>query len=376
MNNKKYDVAAFIYPAYTGDELRSRIFWPDGIGEWETIIKTQPKFDGHQWPRKPLWGYQNEADPYVMEMQINAAADHGVNVFIYDWYWYDRRPYLENCLNDGYLKAKNNDRVKFYLMWCMHDVPYLWDIRNSHLEGADGDTILWRCAVDRKEFEIVANRMIEKYFNHPSYYRIDGKPVLMLYGFARLMNGLGGAAQTRDALDWFREQCVKAGLGGLHIQLDMLYDWTFDFSGVDAGGAVKSTDIEALIKETAPDSMTHYHFCHFADMKNDYLDILAHAKKEWKRLENTYDTPYFPHISLGWDNNPRFKDFKDTITTNNTPENVKKAFQAAKEYVDAHPNQPPLITINSWNEWTEASYLQPDDLYGYGYLEALKEVFM
>ena len=34
----------------------------------------------------------------------------------------------------------------------------------------------------------------------------------------------------------------------------------------------------------------------------------------------------------------------------------------------------PLITINSWNEWTETSYLEPDDLYGYGYLEAIKDV--
>ena len=35
----------------------------------------------------------------------------------------------------------------------------------------------------------------------------------------------------------------------------------------------------------------------------------------------------------------------------------------------------PFITVNSWNEWTETSYLQPDDLYGYAYLEAIKEVF-
>lgn len=31
--------------------------------------------------------------------------------------------------------------------------------------------------------------------------------------------------------------------------------------------------------------------------------------------------------------------------------------------------------INSWNEWTETSYLQPDDVNGYGYLEAVKKVF-
>lgn len=64
------------------------------------------KFPGHEWPRKPLWGYVDEADPAVMEMEIEAAAEHGVNVFIYDWYWFDGMPYLENCLNDGFLKAK------------------------------------------------------------------------------------------------------------------------------------------------------------------------------------------------------------------------------------------------------------------------------
>ena len=47
----------------------------------------------------------------------------------------------------------------------------------------------------------------------------------------------------------------------------------------------------------------------------------------------------------------------------------------ARDYVDKHPKQVPLITINSWNEWTETSYLQPDNIYGYGYLEAVRKVF-
>ena len=113
----KYDIAAFVWPAYTGDEMRTRIFWPEGIGEWQTVkneVRDYPEFSPL---RKPLWGYVNEADSSVMEMEIDAAADHGVNVFIYDWYWYDGRPFLENCLNDGFLKAKNNNRMKFYIMW-------------------------------------------------------------------------------------------------------------------------------------------------------------------------------------------------------------------------------------------------------------------
>ena len=84
---KKYDIAAYVWPSYTGDEPRARIFWEEGYGEWQTVKKMTPKFEGHQWPRKPLWGYVNEADPYVMEMEIEAATAHGINVFIYDWDW-------------------------------------------------------------------------------------------------------------------------------------------------------------------------------------------------------------------------------------------------------------------------------------------------
>ena len=62
MSEKKYDVAAFIWPSYTGDEPRTRIFWPEGYGEWQTVKAMKPFYPGHAWPRKPLWGYVNEAD--------------------------------------------------------------------------------------------------------------------------------------------------------------------------------------------------------------------------------------------------------------------------------------------------------------------------
>jgi hypothetical protein len=48
----------------------------------------------------------------------------------------------------------------------------------------------------------------------------------------------------------------------------------------------------------------------------------------------------------------------------------------AKEYAKNHPDQPRLITINAWNEWVEGSYLLPDMLYGFEYLESVKDVFI
>lgn len=89
----------------------------------------QQRNPGHYWDRKPLWGYVNEADPAVMSMEIEQATRHGVNVFIFDWYWYDGRPFMETTLDNGFLKAGNVDKMRFYLMWANHDVLNHWDTR-------------------------------------------------------------------------------------------------------------------------------------------------------------------------------------------------------------------------------------------------------
>ena len=52
----RYDVAAFVYPAYCTDDPRLRPFWPMGMGEWETVLTMQQRFPGHPWNRRPLWG--------------------------------------------------------------------------------------------------------------------------------------------------------------------------------------------------------------------------------------------------------------------------------------------------------------------------------
>jgi hypothetical protein len=33
------------------------------------------------------------------------------------------------------------------------------------------------------------------------------------------------------------------------------------------------------------------------------------------------------------------------------------------------------LTVNSWNEWTEGSYIEPDTVHGMKYLEAIRDVF-
>lgn len=365
----KYDVAAYIWPAYTGDEPRARQFWPDGMGEWQSVKNAVSKFEGHSWPRKPLWGYVNEADPYVMEMEINAAADHGVNVFIYDWYWYDRRPFLEQCLNNGYLKAKNNHRVKFYLMWANHSANGTWDKRLAGTPA--GEATVWQGGVDEAEFDRITDRLIQKYFGLPNYYRIDGKPVFQIYELAGLIEGLGGVENTRRCLEKFKQKCVAAGLGGLHLMLTKIGDRSFNLSGVDSAPSPEGVAAPQL----GFDSLTNYQYVHFTTIDRPYAETMQEVVQYWKKWTEEYTIPFFPHISVGWDNNPRFNGLRTDIALQETPAEIEKALRLARQYVDTHPLPAPLVTVNSWNEWTETSYLEPDDRYGYGYLQAIRRVF-
>lgn len=159
-------------------------------------------------------------------------------------------------------------------------------------------------------------------------------------------------------------------MSGVHIQFVRWDGKISNHSGVDGKPVANES---TLVNALGFSSVTNYQFAHMTDVDRDYLDIIEDIRKLWSQIKNEYTVSYFPNVSVGWDNNPRFKEYITPITTNNTPENFKKCLLAVKEFCEE--NDIGLITVNSWNEWTETSYLEPDDLYGYGYLEAIKEVF-
>ena len=368
LSKQKYDVAAYLYPAYVSDDPRLRPFWPMGMGEWETVMTMQKRNPGHYWDRRPLWGPINEADPAVMEMEIEQATRHGINVFIFDWYWFDGRPFMETTLTNGFLKAQNREKMKFYLMWANHDVVNTWDTRISRLPE---NNVIWQGSVDRQEFEKICRRNIELFFSQPEYYKIDGKPVFMIYDVVNFIKGLGGIKEAADAVKWFKQEVKKAGFPGLDLQFTM-WKPNLNYSGFDAGKTDKPEN--EFVTRLGFTSTSHYQFCHFTNVNDEYNNIMERVRKEWDQIDADFTIPYYPHISIGWDNSPRIT--QSAIVRDNTPENFAKALRDARDYADRHPNQVPLITINSWNEWTETSYLEPDNVNGYGYLEAVKKVFV
>ena len=370
----RYDIAAFVWPSYTGDEPRTRIFWPEGYGEWQTVkAMTDKGYEGCRWPRKPLWGYVNEADSRVMEMQIACAKEYGVNTFIYDWYWYDDRPFLENCLNDGFLKARNNGDMQFYLMWANHNATHLWDKRN----GDDLKTVIWNGAVTPEIYAKICDRTIGQYMKRDNYYKIDGCPVYMIFDPDNLIRTFGSTEACRKGLDLFREKAAAAGFPGLHIQFN---HWDRShFNWLPDGDPNKGKTPAELYEYLGVDSVTSYNWGASVNFDGDFSALADEYFAKTGQFLQTQKTPFYPNLSVGWDNNVRFNYYVPGVVTNNTPEAFKAACEQAKALTDKALAdgrlRAPLITVNSWNEWTETSYLQPDDLYGYGYLEAIRDTF-
>jgi hypothetical protein len=362
----KYDIAAYYFPGFHVDP-RNEAYLGTGYTEWRNIKAAKPGYEGHFQPRVPLWDYQDEALPAEMDIKINAAADHGVNTFIFDWYWYGNKPFLERALNDGYLKAKNRGRVKFYLMWANHD----WlDIFPLGRPGSGGK--IFNGAVDRATFDAAVDHVIKDYFMQPSYYKIDGEPVFSIYELGTLISGLGGIEATKSALNSFRTKVKAAGFPGLHLQGVIWGNIPANLSAVPGD---RTPTQGKTIAELAFSSLSTYTWTHYVSPQGDYIPWAESGSAAWKAYDTTFPVQYFPNVTISWDTNPRRTTFDPNLITGNTPNRFARYLWKARAYLDKHPERKKLIVINSWNEWPEGSYLEPDTLYRMEYLEAVQDVF-
>jgi hypothetical protein len=361
-----YLVAAYVWPS-CHDESRSReVFWPAGIGEWEIIQMGDPRFEGHYQPRVPLWGYEMDDDPEVFERKISTAVEHGVDMFIFDWYWYEGRPFLESSLNEGFLGADNNHLMQFYLMWANHDVNgSMWN-RYRY----PSDTTIWEGEVGWNEFRPMVKRIVDNYFTRTNYYKIEGEPVFSIFSFRDLVNGFGGLEATSEALAYFDQEVRQAGFPGIHIQVITMGMWGRPglLPEEEAGGM----ELNEIVRMLGIKSMTTYNW-RMAGIQEDYIPWAEAGLAQRNAWDERLEIPYFPVVSIGWDNTPRYGDYgqEQVVHRGNTPESFGAYLLEARTFADSHPDQPPLILINAWNEWVEGAYLEPDMKWGYGYLEAV-----
>ena len=377
--NEPITVAAYYYPGTHPDPRWDKNKYA-GYTEWDEIKAARPRFPGHVQPKPPVWGYQNEAQPEVMAQKINAAADHGVNTFIFDWYYYNDGSYLDTALDEGFLNATNNGRIKFALMWANHD---WYDIQGYN--PADNNLkLLYPGKVTPATWDKICDLVIAKYFKHPSYWLVGGKPYFSIYEMSRFLENFDSIGNARAALDQFRAKVVAAGFPGLHVNAII-------WGEPNLPGGKTPPGWPKLCRDLALDSLTSYTWVHHGALNSatfpvsDYVWGRKKYLTFWARARTDYQIPYFPNAMINWDNSPRAAananwshpagPTVNPVVTGNTPAAFKQSLEIIKQRLLAVPTEPKIITINAWNEWPEGSCLEPETVHGMGYLDAVKEVF-
>lgn len=371
----KHQVGCYYFPNYHVD-ARNELSHGPGWSEWELVKHATPRFPGHHQPNVPLWGHEMENDPTVMARKIDAAADHGIDFFIFDWYYYDDGPYLERGLEEGYLRAPNNDRVKFCCMWANHD----WI--NIHPCGRTfGRELMYPGKVTPETFRKICNIFVERYFSHPSHFQVKGCPYFSIYDLNQFLRSFGSVAATRAALEEFRAMTQAAGFPDLHLNLVV-------WNRAVLPGEETLPEMPKLIRELGFDSTTSYVWIHHVGLNEspgvDFDAVRDGYFGHWERMVGEYDVPYYPNVTMGWDSSPRTIQSDSWFPTtgypnmnmirNNTPEKFREALAKTRDKLDQLGGSS-ILNINCWNEWTEGSYLEPDQKNGLAYLQAVKDVF-
>ncbi len=75
-----------------------------------------------------------------------------------------------------------------------------------------------------------------------------------------------------------------------------------------------------------------------------------------------------------WDNTPRHGE-RGWVCVPDNPKQFEKNLEKQIDNVKKNYKSD-MIFIYAWNEWAEGGYLEPDQIDGYGYLEAIKSALV
>lgn len=297
--------------------------------------------------RTPVWGWREDL-PGVMERQINLAADNGVAFFAFDWYWTHKsgEPFKLNAVEPGrdalnqpllqFMQAPNNKRMEFCLL--------VVNERGDAIEGPEA----WKQATD---YWVTI-------FKHPSYLRVGGNPLLLIYKPKDI---------NAEEIAYLQKAAQAAGFSGVTV----------------AGcGSCKPEDgysLRTRYNVTPPNSWKLH-----KSEEHSYQEVVEANVNAWNG--GTPGQPIIPLVTAGWDRRPwegvgGYGEHGVDVSwyfTQRTPEAFGNLLERLASWMDANPTQVTkdrLALCYAWNEIGEGGWLVPckDDPAG-AYLKAIRRV--
>ena len=323
-------------------------WWGKGFTEWTNVSKATPIFEGHFQPRLPAdLGFYDLRVVDVMEHQAELARRHGVHGFCYHYYWFGGKRLLEMPL-ERMLRTGRPD-FPFCLCWANENWTRRWD-------GSEHEVLIAQQHGPEDDEAII--RDLIRYFRHPNYIRVDGRPLLLIYRISLLPD-------ARSTVSRWRERCRDEGIGEIYLTLAE----TFELGLASDDPAIYGCDaaVEFPPHGTNGQPIEVRKIAEHEGAVFDYRELVRND------LANP-SPPYtrFRGIMPGWDNTARTK-ARANIFHHVDPEVYRTWLTGVIEQTcERYLGDERLVFVNAWNEWGEGAYLEPDHRYGHAYLRATR----
>ncbi len=340
-------------------------WWGEGFTEWENVRKGKPLFPGHSQPVIPQNNnYYNLLDDDVKEWQISLAKDAGLYGFCFYHYWFGGHLMLEKPIE----QFLSNKKLDFHFNLCWANPPWtkVWAGKGSEIliDQDYGDETQWEA-----HFQYLL-----PFFKDDRYIKENGCPLYVIYEPISIPN-------LENHISYLRRRCKEEGFPDIKLayqyyvdsnqdaKLRQIFDYCIEFQPVYGMTKMESKPVNTVLKKinNLLDSkfgirLSDYrHKVRITDYDELWKTILSMTPKDNKSL---------PGAFVKWDNTPRRGD-SGRVVTGATPDKFEKYMEAQiKRTREIYKTE--YLFITAWNEWSEGSYLEPDEEYGKSYLMAIR----
>ncbi len=297
-----------------------------------------------QPPQPPELDYYSSSDPKVAEQHIAWASRYGIDFLVLDWW--PSRPEQNRAISEGFLKASNIGEIKFCIFY---------EAQKLGMDRATGAIDFTEEKIERLLEEVEG--LADQFFDHPSYLKIGGRPVLIFYLTRNFRGDYCGALER-----------LRAALREKGHDLYLIGDEVF-WEVEPAGGETGKTGTPQVERIELFDAITAYNMYESRNRDHrgygagsSYLQEVAAKYREY-RDASTGKTAFVPGII------PGYNDRRVRLRRNHYP--IPRRWEKGApegsffarvfdrlglEFADPELK---MILITSWNEWNEDTAIEP-----------------
>ena len=356
--------------------------WGKGFTEWDNVQAAKPLFSAHLQPRVPAeLGYYDLRSQDIQIRQAQLAQQAGIEGFCYWHYWFAGKQLLETPFNNALNSGKPD--FPFCLCWANHSwTTQSWKNTN-YLHNQK--YIIQQTYPGIEDYKNHFNTLLPAFKDH-RYIKVDGK---LLFG---IYDPYIFADVTRFIHLW-QQWAEQEGLNGFHF-----FALTNNTSTIrrDAQGNIKRIIPDLNHSDKVYNSLLNLGFDAIQSLGMARGEMLAYGKIptiirkfihttlptlstntfDYQRVtqnmlapEDSWENVY-PSIIPQWDRTPRIGK-KAVVYTNSTPDKFKQHILNALHTIKTKQPEHQILFLRAWNEWAEGNYVEPDQHFGHGYLNAI-----